>query len=239
MQSKHAFSFSESECSKKIQNYKPTSFPGLQIKGTEISEPLNSIRPGYTEGFYSQQAAYASRTEGLMAWHVTGETVCIIYWYVQSDQSGIRHPNRLGLGCQENRDNTSDMIDRIVEDPSLINDYVTVRYFKHEPYPMQYCNSLFCLSGIVGTDTRVKAEVDLFPRDLVNWNTNTRAQTDQEEINSWILTTEEGTKNHEAKAYVRAGNICMYVFAPLGAIALVSVVVILVYYRVKGRFPWD
>ena len=71
-----------------------------------------------------------------MAWHVTGETVCIIYWYVQSDQSGIRHPNRLGLGCQENRDNTSDIIDRIVEEHSLINDYVTVRYFKHEPYPM-------------------------------------------------------------------------------------------------------
>ena len=120
----------------KIQNYKPTSFSGLQIKGTEISEPLNSIRPGYTEGFYSQQAAYASRTEGLTAWHVTGETVCIIYWYVQSDQSGIRHPNRLGLGCQENWDNTSDIIYRIVEDPSLINDYVTVRYFKDEPYPM-------------------------------------------------------------------------------------------------------
>ena len=162
-----------------------------------------------------------------MAWDVTQGIVCIIYWYVQNAQSGIRHPNRLGLGCKEDRARATEAIKQIIDQDDYVGQYINLRYFRRESYQMQYCNTLFCLSGTISTSQLAKAEVDIFPLNLSNWNLLTRDETDQDEIDSWILDADESRRNDDPDSFALPGNICMFVFTPVGAIVVLVVSVII------------
>ena len=173
----------------------------------------------------------------MLAWDVTGGVTCVIYWYVQSAQSGIRHPNRLGLGCEESQEKAIKVIDSIYDDSSKASDFITLRYYKMGPYTMQYCHDFFCMSGTISTSQEAKAKIAFFPTSLSNWTSRTRDVTNQEEIDSWILDSDQLQKNHSAKYSILDTNILIFVFAPIGGIIVLVVLILLIYSKIMRKCP--
>ena len=151
-----------------------------------------------------------------MAWDVTDGITCVIYWYVQSNQGAKRLPNRLGLGCQSTRNDAKSTISKIVESSTSTKGLLTTRFFRESPYTMQHCDINFCLSGTMGTGIRVIAAIDLFPKALNDWNSNTRANTDQAEIDSLLPSSKESERNDDSAPMWNAGNIVQFV--PCGTV---------------------
>ena len=173
-----------------------------------------------------------------MAWDVADGITCVIYWYVQSNQGAKRLPNRLGLGCQSTRNDAKSTISKIVETSTSTKGLLTTRFFRESPYTMQHCDINFCLSGTMGTGMRVIAAIDLFPKALDDWNSNTRANTDQAEIDSLLLTSKESERNDRSAPMWNAGNIVPFVvLSIIGLVVLIVGILFLICIVMLLRLP--
>ena len=127
-------------------------------------------------------------TEGYTAWTMDTHSFCVIYWRVGLEDEN--QPNALGLGCRPFADDVDDW-EKTIQD--MIASRADVTYLEYREYPdadgegiTQYCSNDVCLRGSLFSASEGQANIEIFPRDVVNVAPSLEGLLTQDIIDSYI-----------------------------------------------------
>lgn len=187
--------------------------------GKPIIGYIHEIQAGFIEGYYTQQMNYGSGTEGMMAWKITDDIYCLVYWCVESKQTLRRYPNKLGLGCPGDRKSTDTAIRTIHVDGIDASESVQVENFKQK-HSMRHCQKRFCIAGTMPPGTQVNVSIRFVPENVSDWKAEAVTQRD---INELLEISEELQYEDDDSPVWNGGLICLYILLPI----LVTVIVVI------------